>query len=55
MSSYKDVHKQSSEDPDEFWAAAAAGIDWTKRWDRVLDDSGAPIYRWFSGGRLNTC
>jgi propionyl-CoA synthetase len=55
MSSYKDVHKQSIEDPDEFWAAAAAGIDWTKRWDRVLDDSGAPTYRWFSGGRLNTC
>ena len=55
MSNYKDVHKQSIEDPDEFWAAAAAGIDWTKRWDRVLDDSGAPIYRWFSGGRLNTC
>ena len=55
MTSYKDVHKQSIEDPDEFWAAAAAGIDWTKRWDRVLDDSAAPIYRWFSGGRLNTC
>ncbi len=55
MSSYADVHKQSIEDPDEFWAAAAAGIDWTKRWDQVLDDSAAPIYRWFSGGQLNTC
>ncbi len=55
MSNYKDVHRQSIEDPDEFWAAAAAGIDWEKRWDRVLDDSAAPIYRWFPGGRLNTC
>ncbi|MDH3587397.1 MAG: propionyl-CoA synthetase, partial [Gammaproteobacteria bacterium] len=25
------------------------------RWDKVLDDSNPPIYRWFSGGRLNTC
>ena len=55
MSNYKDVHRQSIEDPDEFWSAAAAGIDWDKRWDRVLDDSAAPIYRWFPGGRLNTC
>jgi propionyl-CoA synthetase len=33
----------------------AEGIDWNRRWDRVLDDMGAPFYRWFSGGRLNTC
>ena len=24
-------------------------------WERVLDDSRAPFYRWFRGGRLNTC
>jgi len=24
-------------------------------WDRVLDDSRPPFYRWFSGARLNTC
>ncbi|MDH3906843.1 MAG: propionyl-CoA synthetase, partial [Gammaproteobacteria bacterium] len=39
----------------EFWAEAAEGIDWDSRWDKVLDDSNPPIYRWFSGGRLNTC
>ena len=36
-------------------AEAAAGIDWDSRWDHILDDSNAPFYRWFSGGRLNTC
>src|SRR3546814_2829267 len=42
-------------DPEAFWAAAAAEIDWTRKWDRVLDDSDAPYYRWFAGGSLNTC
>ncbi|MEE8265550.1 MAG: propionyl-CoA synthetase, partial [Acidiferrobacterales bacterium] len=28
---------------------------WTKRWDKVLDDSNKPFYRWFSGGEVNTC
>ena len=34
---------------------AARGIDWITPWDRVLDDSNAPFYRWFTGGELNTC
>ena len=25
------------------------------KWDQVLDDSKPPFYRWFTGGRLNTC
>ena len=27
----------------------------TKRWDKVLDDSNKPFYRWFTGGQINTC
>ena len=55
MSRFSDIHRQSVENPDDFWGAAADGIDWERRWDKVLDDSNAPIYRWFTGGRLNTC
>jgi propionyl-CoA synthetase len=55
MSNYLDIHRRSIENPSDFWGEAAEGIDWQKRWDKVLDDSKAPIYRWFSGGRLNTC
>ena len=55
VSSYDSVHKRSIEHPEEFWAEAAAGIDWDTKWSRVLDDSNAPYYRWFTGGRLNTC
>jgi len=53
--SYQAIYKRSMEDPDGFWAEAAAGIDWYKTWDKVLDDSNKPFYRWFTGGELNTC
>ena len=52
---YRDVYQRALNDPEGFWAAAAEDIQWDKRWDRVLDDSRKPFYRWFSGGALNTC
>ena len=52
---HADVYARSMQDPEGFWADAAAGIDWVKPWKQVLDRSGAPFYRWFSGGELNTC
>ncbi len=48
-------HRRSLADPEGFWGEAAAAIDWEKRWDRVLDQSRKPFYRWFAGGQLNTC
>jgi propionyl-CoA synthetase len=50
-----EIHRRSLEEPEAFWAEAAAAVDWDEPWRRVLDDSRAPLYRWFTGGRLNTC
>ena len=52
---FAEVHKRSIEDREGFWAEVAEGIDWVKKWDKVLDDTNAPLYRWFTGGELNTC
>jgi len=52
---YKDVYEQSINQPDVFWGKAAAEIKWTRKWDKVLDDSKKPFYKWFAGGELNTC
>ncbi|MEQ8805541.1 MAG: propionyl-CoA synthetase [Rhodospirillales bacterium] len=52
---YDAAYARSLDDPDGFWGEAAEALVWTKKWDKVLDDSGAPIYRWFTGGELNTC
>ena len=54
-SRYAELHARSLSDPESFWADAAEAIHWTKRWERVLDDSNPPSYRWFTGGELNTC
>ena len=53
--SYDEVYSHSLSDPDGFWGEAAQSIHWDKPWDRVLDDSNPPFYRWFVGGELNTC
>lgn len=52
---YDQLHARSLSDPEGFWGQAAEEITWIKRWDKVLDDSNPPFYRWFQGGELNTC
>jgi propionyl-CoA synthetase len=55
MPGYVETYRHSLERPEDFWAEAAEAIDWERRWDRVLDQSSPPFYRWFAGARLNTC
>jgi propionyl-CoA synthetase len=52
---FADVYAAAQRDPDGFWAEAAAAIEWTAPWRRVLDSSRPPFHRWFVGGELNTC
>ena len=52
---FDQVYARALAEPETFWAEAAEAIYWDKKWDKVLDDSNAPFYRWFAGGRLNTC
>jgi len=52
---YDAVFAKSIEDPNAFWAEAAEDCHWYKKWDKVLDDTNKPFYRWFVGGEINTC
>jgi propionyl-CoA synthetase len=52
---YDSAYRRSIEDPNGFWGEAARAVTWTKPFDKVLDDTNLPFYRWFSGGELNTC
>jgi propionyl-CoA synthetase len=52
---YQQAYERSLQDPEGFWAEAAKDIAWTKTWDKVLDDSRKPYYRWFTGAEGNTC
>ena len=52
---YDAAYAESLNHPETFWAKAAEACHWYKQWDKVLDDSNKPFYRWFSGGVVNTC
>uniref|UniRef100_A0A7J2THW2 Acetate--CoA ligase n=1 Tax=Archaeoglobus fulgidus TaxID=2234 RepID=A0A7J2THW2_ARCFL len=38
---------------EKFWESWANQIFWFKKWEKVLDDSNPPFYRWFIGGETN--
>ena len=50
---YQRMYRESLEDPEGFWGRVAAELPWIERWSKVLDWSGAPLARWFVGGKLN--
>ncbi|MBI4969121.1 MAG: propionyl-CoA synthetase [Rhodospirillales bacterium] len=52
---YDQEHARSLADPEGYWGEAARDLHWTKPWDKVLDASKAPFYRWFVGAQTNTC
>lgn len=56
VADYAALYRRSIEDPEWFWTAALEemGIEWARRYDRVLDQSrGIQWPQWFVGGRLN--
>ena len=48
-----DAYERASADRLAFWAEAAKRLTWEQPWSEVLDWSGAPVAKWFVGGRLN--
>ncbi len=53
--SYDEAYGSCLRDPAAWWAEAAEGISWTRRWDRPFDASLGAYGQWFAGGELNTC
>src|SRR5690349_728888 len=36
-----------------FWAEQARELEWYAPWDKVLDDSNKPFFKWFTGAKVN--
>ena len=51
----ENAFSRSLKDPANFWGEVAESVHWHKKWEKVLDDSQRPFYRWFVGGEVNTC
>src|SRR5262249_44713312 len=47
-----DLYAEAARDREAYWARFAGELEWSKRWDRVLDWQ-PPHAKWFVGGKLN--
>jgi acetyl-CoA synthetase len=50
---YEQLYQNSLQDPQAFWAEQAKELEWFEPWQKVLDDSRPPFYKWFVGGKTN--
>jgi len=55
VTTYREFHRRSIEQPEAFWGEQAGLIDWHKPFGKVLDYSRPPFARWFVGGETNLC
>ena len=55
MTTYKEFHQYSIENPDGFWTEQAQLIDWKEPFTQVCDFSRPPFAKWFVGGKTNLC
>ena len=55
INKYDNLYKESISNPEKFWGDAAKDVKWFSPYKKVLDNSNPPFYRWFPGGKINTC
>jgi len=53
VKAYDKLYQESISDREGFWAKEAEKLEWYKKWDKVLDDSKHPFYKWFVGAKTN--
>src|SRR5579884_431165 len=47
------VYEKAERDPNAWWERQADALDWFRRFERTLDDSNPPFYKWFKDGKIN--
>lgn len=50
---YDNLYKYSIENSEAFWEEQAQNLEWYEPWDKVIDDSDKPFYKWFVGAKTN--
>jgi acetyl-CoA synthetase len=50
---YDALRAEAARNPIGFWEERAKELAWYTPWKKVLDDSKAPFYKWFVGGKTN--
>jgi acetyl-CoA synthetase len=47
------ITEKAAADPVGYWEEQAAELDWFEPWETALNESDAPFFKWFEGGKLN--
>ena len=50
---WEKLNTEANEDNLGFWEKMANELHWFQKWDKVLDDSNKPFYKWFVGAKTN--
>jgi acetyl-CoA synthetase len=54
IADYDKVYAEATKDLAGFWGKIASeNFEWYQPWEKVLDDSNAPFYKWFVGAKTN--
>jgi len=44
---------EKGKDLEKYWGEKAEQFEWFQKWDKVLDESKKPFYKWFTNGKIN--
>ncbi len=50
---YDSAYQYSIENREIYWGEQAEYLDWFEKWDKELDESRRPFYKWYVGGKIN--
>lgn len=53
--SYQNTYDEAISNPEKFWSEQAQNIEWFSFPETILSTDDDGLYRWFKGGKLNTC
>ncbi len=48
-----EAERKKAKDLNKYWGEKAENFTWFKKWSKVLDESGKPFYKWFTGAKTN--
>lgn len=48
-----ELYQWAFENPLDFWEERANEYEWYSKWDKVLDDSKKPFFKWFTNAQVN--
>lgn len=53
MQEYTSIYQKSINSNSKYWDSIANELHWFSKWDKVLDETTAPFYKWFVNGKTN--